>query len=127
MSEPITGAAASVAGWKILGGLAGIGAIGAGLASVVVMCMMTPRSRKEWAVGLISTVMASVCGGAAAIQHYELQSWVHTTFGLVAMLGVVFLCGLPGWALVRWLFNYIDKHKSDDIVEVASDVRGRIG
>lgn len=126
MSEPISGAAAGAAGWKLLGGAAGAGAIGAGLASVVVMCAMTPRSPKEWAVGIISTVMASIGGGAAVIQHYELQSWASTPIGLVAMLGLVFACGLPGWAVVRWLFNYIAKRRDADLGEVADEVRGKL-
>ena len=124
MSEPITGAAAGAAGWKMIGGAAAAGAIGAGLASVVVMCAMTPRSPKEWAVGLISTVVASVGGGAAVIQHFGLQSWAHDPIGLVAMLGLVFACGLPGWAIVRWLFNYIERRQSADIRDVISDVKG---
>lgn len=124
MSEPISGSAAGFAGWKLIGGLAGIGAIGAGLAAVVVMCAMTPRSPKEWAVGVISTVMASICGGAAVIQHFELASWAHTPFGLVAMLGLVFACGLPGWALVRWLFAYIEKRKDVDLADVVKEAKG---
>ena len=117
--------AAGAFGWKLLGGLAGIGAIGAGLASVVVMCAMTPRSPKEWAVGLISTIVFSIGGGAAVIQHYGLEAWAHTPIGLVAMLGLVFACGLPGWAIVRWLFNYIEKNRAATIADVVRDVRGR--
>lgn len=123
MSEPISSAAAGAAGWKLLGGAAGAGAIGAGLASVVVMCAMTPRSPKEWAVGIISTVAASVGGGAAAIQHFGLQSWANSPIGLVAMFGLVFACGLPGWAIVRWLFNYIAKRQGADLAEVARDLK----
>lgn len=125
MSEPISGAAAGAAGWKLLGGLAGIGAIGAGLASVVVMCAMTPRSPREWAVGLISTIMFSIGGGAGVIQHYDLQAWAHSPFGLVAMLGLVFACGLPGWAIVRWLFNYIEAKRGATLADVVRDVRGQ--
>lgn len=126
MSEPISGTAAGVAGWKMIGGLAGVSAIGAGLAAIVVMCAMSPRSAKEWAVGIISTVMASVCGGAAVIQHFQLQSWAFTEFGLVAMLGLVFACGLPGWALVRWMFNYVHKHEDDDIADVVRDAKSML-
>lgn len=126
MSEPISGAAAGAAGWNFIGGLAGIAGIGAGLASVVVMCAMTPRSAKEWAVGIISTVVASIGGGAAVIQHYDLLGWAKTPIGLVAMLGLVFACGLPGWAIVRWMFNYIERKKGADLGEVISDVRGAL-
>jgi hypothetical protein len=126
MSEPISGAAAGAVGWKLIGGAAGVGAIGAGLAAVVVMCAMTPRSPKEWAVGMISTVMASIGGGAAVIQHFELQAWAATPIGLVAMLGLVFACGLPGWALVRWLFNYIAKRKDSDLADVVEEVKAAL-
>ena len=126
MSEPISGAAAGAAGWKLIGGAAGAGALGAGLASVVVMCLMTPRSSKEWAVGIISTVVASIGGGAAVIQHFGLQAWGNTPIGLVAMLGLVFACGLPGWAVVRWLFNYIGKRQNADLADVVKEVRGAL-
>lgn len=126
MSEPVSGAAAGAAGWKVIGGLAGLGAIGAGLASIVVMCITTPRNPREWAVGLISTVIGSVGGGAAVIQYFGLQSWAQTPIGLVAMLGLVFACGLPAWAVVRWLFNGIEARdaKQADLLDVAKDVKG---
>jgi predicted exporter len=127
MSEPISGSAAGVAGWKLIGGMAGAGAIGAGLASLVVMCMMTPRSRKEWAVGLTSTVVGSVCGGAAVVQKFGLQAWTHEYIGIVALLGVVFGCGLPAWAVVRWIFNFIEKHRDESLDDVVADVRKGIG
>src|SRR3546814_511085 len=91
--------------WKAIGGLAGMGAIGAGLAAIVVMCVMRPRTAAEWAVGLISTVVGSIAGGAAFITYFEIQHWANHPLGLVAMLGIVFACGLPAWALVRWTFN----------------------
>jgi hypothetical protein len=123
MSEPISGAAAGVAGWKILGGLAGMGAIGAGLAAVVVMSMTRPTTDREWRVALISTVIGSICGGAAVVQHFGLDAWTQSLIGLVAMLGLVFACGLPAWAIVRWLFNYIAKHQDADIADVVKDVK----
>lgn len=123
MSEPTSSAAAGIAGWKFIGGLAGLGAIGAGLASVVVMCIMTPRSKREWAVGLISTVMGSIGGGAAVIQYFELQHWAQSPFGLVAMLGLVFTCGLPGWAIVRWMFNYMEARRTANIAEIVKEVK----
>ncbi|MDS4048167.1 hypothetical protein [Accumulibacter sp.] len=29
--------------------------------------------------------------------------------GLVAMGGLIFGCGLPEWAIVRWVFNIIER------------------
>lgn len=110
--------------WKAIGGLAGMGAIGAGLATIVVMCVMTPRTRSEWVVGLISTVVGSISGGAFVIQHYRLFDWMHSPFGLVATLGLVFACGLPAWAIVRWAFNFYDRRRGHDIKQIVDELRG---
>ena len=96
---------------------------GAGLATVVVMLMTPPRSPREWAVGLISTVVASIGGGAAVIEHFGLQQWVNSAIGLCAMGGLIFACGLPGWATVRWLFNFIDRNRNAGIDAVARNVK----
>lgn len=119
MSEPISGTAAGVLGFKALGAAG----IGAGLSALVVMCMMTPRSGKEWAVGLITTVISSVCGGAFVVQKYDLHAYMHTEVGLMSVIGLVFACGLPGWAIVRWVFNYIQKNRDKDIKEMIKDVK----
>ncbi|WP_170301722.1 hypothetical protein [Cupriavidus basilensis] len=130
MSEPISGGAAAgaagAAAFKAFGGPAVVAAGASGLAALVVMMMMTPRSPREWAVGLISTVVSSVAGGAAVVQKFGLQAWTHDYIGLVALFGVVFACGLPGWAIVRWLFNFIERRRDKDLAEVAGEVRDAV-
>lgn len=111
-----------MAAWKAIGWMAST-AVGAGLATIVVMCMMRPRTQSEWVVGIICTVLGSICGGAFVITHYGLQHWAESAFGLVAMLGLVFSCGLPAWALVRWVFNYIIRNNNADIAQVVSEAR----
>lgn len=123
MSEPISGTAAGVAGWKIIGGLAGMGAIGAGLAAFVVMAMTKPKSDQEWRVALVSTLVGSIGGGAALVRYLGIQNWAQDLFGIVAMLALSFACGLPAWALVRALFIYLDKRRDADLVEIAKEVR----
>lgn len=124
MSEPISGTAAGVAGWKVIGGLAGMGAIGAGLAAFVVMAMTKPKSDQEWRVALISTLVGSIGGGAALVRYLGIQHWAQDLFGIVAMLALSFACGLPAWALVRALFLYLDKRRDVDLVEIAKEVKG---
>lgn len=121
MSEPISGAAASVAGLKALGGLAAGGGIAAGLASVVVMSMTHPKDAREWRVALISTVVSSIGGGCALIRYLGVQHWASDTLGLIGLGAVMFACGLPGWALVRALFLYIDKRKNMDLLEMGQE------
>ena len=124
MPEPTSsGVAGAAVAYKAMGGSAMAVASGATLAAVVVMLMTPPRNKREWAVGLISTVVSSIGGGAAAIQYFALHDWVHSQIGLLAMGGLIFACGLPGWALVRWLFNFIDKRRDAGIDEIARDVK----
>jgi hypothetical protein len=122
MSEPASSAAAGWVGFKLAGLLTGLAA---GLSAIVVMCMMTPRSKREWAVGIISTVIGSVAGGAALVQHYHLHEWLQSVPGTVALFGLVFACGLPAWALVRWVFTFIEKRKDHDIGQVMDEVKGK--
>lgn len=129
MSEPITGGAALAAGAaasKVIGGTAGVAAGASGLAAVVVMIMMRPRSTAEWAVALISTIVSSIGGGAAVVQHFGLHAWTADYIGLVALGGLMFACGLPGWAVVRWLFNFIERRKDKDLADVVEDVRDAV-
>lgn len=124
MPEPTSSTAAGAVGWKLIGGLAGLGTIGAALAAVVVMCMTPPHTRPEWAVALISTVMSSIGIGSLTIHHFGLQAWAYDPYGLVSLLALVFVCGLPGWAIIRWIFNFIAKREGRGIDEVVRELRG---
>ena len=93
------------------------------LATIVVMLMTPPRSTRDWAVGFISTVVTGIGGGAIAVQYFRLQEWVDSVTGRVALGGLIFGCGLPGWAIARWVFNFIEKNRDAGIDDVAKDVR----
>jgi hypothetical protein len=126
MSEPISGSAAAgaagAAAFKALGGPAAVAGGASVLATIVVMVMTLPKNRSEWAVALISTVVASLCGGAAVIQYLGLAAWMATPNGAMALGGIYFSCGLPGWTIVRWVFNFLNKRKDKDMAEVAAEV-----
>lgn len=134
MSEPASSAAAGIAGWKLIGGAAGAAGLGAAAAAIVVMCASIPRTKREWAIALISTVMSSLGLGAFAILKLDmigtvLRSGTDLTLvvTLMGMLGIVFACGLPGWAIVRWVFNWLEKRRDKDLGEIVGEVRGVIG
>lgn len=101
VTEPVSAGGVAVA--KVLAMIFG----SATLAAIVVMVSIPPRSRGEWATALVCTVIASICGGSAAVMHFALQYWVNDFFGLIALGGLFFLCGLPGWVLVRWGFAWV--------------------
>lgn len=130
MAEPTSSGMAGLAGWKLIGGAAGALGIGAALATVVAMCVSLPRTLREWAVALISTVVSSLGGGALVIVKFgllealtksatELDLFVR----LLGVLGVVFACGLPGWFVVRLAFNWMLKRKDKDLGEVIDEAR----
>ncbi len=93
----------------------------AGLAAIVVMLWMRPKSVREWAVALISTVVSSVCGGAALVQHLGLNHWADNTIGLMGLGGLIFAAGLPGWVIVRAGFAWAEKRKGKDLYELIGE------
>lgn len=114
----------------ILGGTAL--ATAAGLAAIVVMLMTKPKTEQEWAVALISTLVSSLCGGAFVILKMGWIVWIQTTSGaqlataLMAFGGVIFTCGLPGWVLVRLMFNTMEKHKDQTLSEAYHDIKQEV-
>lgn len=44
-------------------------------------------------------------------------------WGMIVLGGFFFICGIPGWALVRWIFNFIDKQESKTIIKVIKEVK----
>jgi hypothetical protein len=122
MSEAISGAAASAAGLKALGGLAAGSGVAAGLAAFVVMSMTKPATDKEWRVALACTFAGSIGGGAALIKYLGIEHWVSDWIGLVGLGGIMFACGLPAWALVRGFFLFLDKRRNADLLEMAQEV-----
>ena len=93
------------------------------LGAAVVLMTRMPRSPQEWAVGLICTVVSSLAGGSFIIVKWGLHEWVTDVWGMIALGGFFFVCGLPGWALVRWIFNFIDKQEGKTIIEVLKEVK----
>ncbi len=91
--------------------------------SIVVMLMMRPKSIAEWFVGLISTVVSSICGGAAVIMYLGINNWASSLIGLLALGGIIFACGLPGWVLVRWIFNFFEKNKKSDALQILKKLK----
>lgn len=89
---------------------------------VVIMTRM-PRTRGEWVVSLITTVMGSIAGGGFIIQHFNLHDYTTTWSGLCALGGLFFVSGLPFWAIARWWFNYVNSREGATILEVAQEVK----
>ena len=118
MSEPgpLT-AAGGIALYKL--GAFGFVAV---LAAVVVMAMTLPKTVREFVVAMISTSVSSICGGAFVVRWLGLGSWTNDDVGVIALGGIIFVCGLPAWVLVRAWFKWAEKRRDKDLTEIASDL-----
>ncbi len=121
MPEPIsTGGSAAVVKIYVL---ASVTIASIALVCLVVLLMRPPRSPKEWAVGLICTVVSSVGLGAAVVERLSLQGLAQDYVGVCALGLLVFVCGMPGWFVVRLAFNYMNRNESASLIDVIRDVR----
>ena len=102
--------------------VAGLSAFGV-LAVIVVMAITPPKSFSEFVVGLISTVVASLSGGSALISYLGMTKLVNDPFGLATIGGVMFVCGLPGWLLVRAFFLWAQRRRHMDLAELMKDAK----
>lgn len=120
MAEPVSSTGVAIA-VKIYGII-----LIALLAWLVVVMTRLPRTRQEWVVSLITTVLGSIAGGAFIIQKYNLHAWTDDHFGALAIGGVFFIAGLPVWAITRWLFNYINDREGVHIFQIIHEIRNII-
>lgn len=125
MAEPVSSSVGVAAAIKVYGMaiLLGVAIFSATLVYLVVVMTRMPRTRNEWVVSLITTVMGSIAGGGFLIQHFELHSYLLTWAGLCAVGGLFFISGLPFWAIIRWTFNYVNARENATIIEVVEELK----
>lgn len=111
-------------------GLGVLAFLAVSLAAAMVMIATLPRTTKEWATALISTLFSSFGGGISVVLYFDLHRrlWsVHDVELVLAMLqitSVLFVCGLPGWVLVRIAFNTMAKFKDKAGDDIYRDAKG---
>lgn len=125
MAEPVSTTVGTSAFFKIYG-MAIVVILSTALIALVVMMIRMPRNPQEWAVGLICTVVSSIAGGSFLIVKFGLHGWVNDVWGVLALGGFFFLCGLPGWFIVRLTANFMSQRESKNIVEVVKELKKEI-
>jgi hypothetical protein len=106
------------------GKVAAVAVAGLTLAVIVVMTMTLPPSRREFLVAMVSTVAIGVGGTAGIVMYYNLQHMAYSFWGLTALGSLFFVCGLPGWVIIRAVFITAEKMKGKGLGEIISEVRG---
>ncbi|ENX00872.1 hypothetical protein F900_01856 [Acinetobacter modestus] len=121
MAEPVSSGAGAVA--IKMYGVGVILAIVIALGYLVVVMTRMPRTRSEWVVSLVTTVIGSIAGGGFVIQYFNLHNYITTWAGLSAIGGLFFVSGLPFWAIIRWTFNYINAREGATILDVGKELK----
>ena len=120
MTDPAS-APAGIAIYKILAYL-----IGPILAATIVMFMSQPKSPREWFCAVISTVICSLSLGAHVVSTYTNALTLPDDMGAQIIGGVYFLCGLPGWFLVRVIFYTQARFAGKDALEILAETRPQL-
>ncbi|MGP5360538.1 hypothetical protein ACTXL1_06995 [Psychrobacter celer] len=95
------------------------------LASVVVLIMTPPPSRKEAVVGIISTLICSIAGGAYIVTRIFGIQDIDSELTAMFVGGIFFVSGLPGWFAVRAMFYAMEQNQNRSIVDIVNEIRGR--
>lgn len=127
MSEPVSGSSAGFAIGKafVLPILLIVGFVFVWL--VVVMTRL-PRTRREWGVSLLATLAGGFGAGGFVIAKYNLHVMADTWLGGMGLAGIIFACGLPAWAIVRFVFTEIDmrEQQGQGIVQVIKEIKDEV-
>ena len=125
MAEPVSSGAGVAVAIKMYGMwfLMVIAAFAFTLGYLVVIMTRMPRSRSEWVVSLVTTLVGSIAGGGFLIQYFGLHEYLLTWSGLCAVWGIFFAAGLPFWAITRWTFNYVNAREGATILDVGKELK----
>lgn len=122
MTEPVSTAAGGIAVYKL--GAFGFFAL---LAAILVMAMTLPKTMREFVVAMTCTVVSSICGGAFLVRWLDIGSWIQDDIGMLALCGIIFVCGLPAWVIVRAWFAWSEARKNTALPEMVKEFREGTG
>jgi len=107
-----------------------IGAIGC---ISVVMAATAPDGKRNLFVCIMSTAMASLCGGNYVGKHFGFvdaivaaamtgdMSGVSTA--VYTLIGIAFICGLPAWCFIGGVFVWFERMRGKTIIEMISEAK----
>jgi hypothetical protein len=56
------------------------------------------------------------------VRWLGIAHWVNDDAGMIAIGGIIFVCGLPAWVLVRAWFKWAEKRRDKDLAEIVGDL-----
>ena len=73
---------------------------------------------------MINTTVSSICGGAFVVRWMGIGDWANDDAGLITIGGLIFVCGLPAWVLVRAWFKWAKTRRDKDLAELRRNLNG---
>ena len=120
----ISGAVTKTAGTAIA--VAG----GTTLGAAVVMAATMPRRKTDFFLCIISTVISSLSLGSYVVLHFDLigdllsVATVEQAYMILAQIGgIFFVCGLPGWTIVRAFFGWSESHRKSSLTDIIEEAK----
>lgn len=90
----------------------------------VVMAMTHPKSFREGLVALLVTFACAIYGPPVAIAFFHLDmSAVPPADYDKARSMLTILCGMPGWVIVRAVFNWTEINRTKTILDLAKQFK----
>lgn len=99
----------------------------------VVMAATTPDKKRDVFVCLMTTAMASVCGGAVASVYFGYVDDIvmavlasndaRIIVAAASMIGLAFCCGLPAWCVAGGVFVWFKRMRGKTIVEIIAEAK----
>jgi hypothetical protein len=100
------------------------------LGAIIVMALTMPSRKSDFFAALISTVVSSLAGGSYAVTYFGMLNEVliaptplHLYIALAQVGGMFFVCGLPGWVIVRGAFVFSEARKNKGLDVLISDAK----
>lgn len=103
---------------------------GAIVAVSVVMAATMPKRKTDFFLCIISTVLSSIALGSYVVIHFDLigdllaVATVEQAYMILAQIGgIFFVCGLPGWTIVRAFFLWSEKNRKSTLPEILEEAK----
>jgi uncharacterized membrane protein YuzA (DUF378 family) len=107
--------------------------IGAVSCISVIMAATAPSGKRNLFMCIMSTALASLCGGNYVGKHFGfvdaivssamLGDMSGVSTAVYTLIGIAFVCGLPAWCLIGGVFVWFERMRGKTIIEILADAK----
>ena len=99
----------------------------------VIMAATAPNGKRNLFVCIMSTAVASICGGCYAAIHFGFGADIAMAVisgdamaliaSFITVIGISFICGLPAWCFIGGVFVWFERMRGKTIIEMLEDAK----